>query len=163
MRALPTTFKGFAIAIQFSALCCSIWAQTSPDQASPKPAHSKNTAAQSIIPQETAPNNRMAPTRPDQERSEVTRTLEGQFVRLISRFGPRYPIRLLDDKKKRLAYVDLSHLFIRDLRPYLNHPVKISGEVRPLVPGSEELLIVARTLQLVNSRQALPFSNDSNE
>lgn len=157
-----TTFKGSKTAIVLSALCCNLWAQTTRDQASPKSSHSENTALQSIIPEQSAPSNRIAPTRPFNYIEEANRTLEGQLVRVISRFGPRYPIRLLDKKKKRLAYVDLSHLFVRDIRPYLNNPVKIKGEVRPLVPGSKELVIVARTLQLVTSRQILPFSNEAN-
>lgn len=156
------TFKRLAKCILCITLCCSLWAQPNGDQTPDKPAQSRLTSQATIVPQKTAPSKRIAPTRPQQNSIAPTRTLEGHFVRVISRFGPRYPIRLLDEKNKRLAYVDLSNLFIRDLRPYLNNPVKISGEVRPLVPGSEELVIIARTLQLVKSGPALPFLIDAN-
>ena len=49
---------------------------------------------------------------------------------------------------------------MRDVRLYLNHLVKITGEVRPLVPGSEDLVIVARTLKLIGNNQTLPFTNN---
>lgn len=149
----------YLLSVFFFANCCHLLAESSANQVAPRLADGNHTTSQSIIPQEAAPSNRATPVRPHPQYFEAPRTLEGQFVRVISRFGPRYPIRLLDDKKKRLAYVDLSTIFIRDLRPYLNQLVKINGQVRPLVPGSEELVIIARTLQLKQGREALPFSN----
>ena len=162
LHPLSKTFKRLVKCILCITLCCSLSAQTSSNSAPATSTPNSHAEKQSIVPQKNVSSKRIAPTRPQQAHIGQTRTLAGQFVRVISRFGPRYPIRLLDEKNKRLAYVDLSNLFIRDLRPYLNNPVKISGEVRPLVPGSEELVIVARTLQLRKSGQALPYINDVN-
>jgi hypothetical protein len=158
---MPSFFrlKQSLLTVVFFSNCCHLLAGSSDNQVAQRLTDGNHPASQSIIPQETAPSNRATPVRPHPQYSEAPRTVEGQFVRVISRFGPRYPIRLLDDKKKRLAYVDLSKIFIRDLRPYLNQLVKINGQVRPLVPGSEELVIIARTLQLKQGREALPFSN----
>lgn len=153
--------QAFLIAAVFAIYPHSL-AATNGDQVAQQRIQSNHSASQSIIPQETATSKRTTPVRPHHQLIEASRTLEGQFVRVISRFGPRYPIRLLDGKKKRLAYVDLSQIFIRDLRPYLNQSVIINGPVRPLVPGSEELVIIARTLQLKQGREVLPSSNQTN-
>lgn len=77
-----------------------------------------------------------------------TRTLTGKLVREIHSFGPRYPIRLKGSSGRRLAYVDMSRIFINDLRPYLDKTVYISGEVHPIVPGSPDLVILARTIRI---------------
>ena len=76
-----------------------------------------------------------------------TRTLSGTLVRRLKNYGPRYPLRLRA-ANGRIAYVDMSSLFFSDLRPYLDQQVSITGEVRPLVPGSTELIIQARGLKL---------------
>ena len=76
------------------------------------------------------------------------RNLNGILVREISNSGPRYPIRLKERSGQRIAYVDMSHVFISDLRPFLSKPVQIIGEVRPVVPGSQDLIIQARTIRI---------------
>ncbi len=88
------------------------------------------------------------PQSPEVQADAPIRNLVGTLVREISNTGPRYPIRLKSASGQRIAYVDMSHVFISDLRPVLNHSVQIIGEVRPLVPGSEELIIQARTIRI---------------
>lgn len=97
----------------------------------------KSTAAVSELPR--APQ--IAPGTP-------TRTLNGKLVRKIQNSGPRYPLQLQSRSKGRLAYIDMSKLFISDLRPFLNRQVYVTGEVFPLVPGSSELVIMARTIRV---------------
>lgn len=90
---------------------------------------------------------RQSPNRPKWANKAPTRTLSGTLVRRLRNYGPRYPLRLRA-ANERIAYVDMSKLFFSDLRPYLDQQVSISGEVRPLVPGSTELIIQARSLKL---------------
>ena len=90
---------------------------------------------------------RQSPNRPKWANKAPTRTLSGTLVRRLRNYGPRYPLRLRA-ANERIAYVDMSKLFFSDLRPYLDKKVSISGEVRPLVPGSTELVIQARSLKL---------------
>ena len=78
-----------------------LWAETNHIATTPKSAQNKEVASQkSIIPPKTASSERKAPIRPQPQHPQFkqTRTIEGQFVRVISRFGPHYPIRLLDKK-----------------------------------------------------------------
>jgi hypothetical protein len=88
------------------------------------------------------------PRPPEPTPGTPTRVLNGKLVREIHSFGPRYPIRLKASSGRRLAYVDMSRIFINDLRPYLDKTVYISGEVHPIVPGSSDLVIVARTIRI---------------
>ena len=90
---------------------------------------------------------RQSPNRPKWANKAPTRTLSGTLVRRLRNYGPRYPLRLRA-ANGRIAYVDMSKLFFSDLRPYLDKQVSIRGEVRPLVPGSTELVIQARSLKL---------------
>lgn len=76
------------------------------------------------------------------------RNVNGILVREITNSGPRYPIRLITRSGQRIAYVDMSHVFISDLRPFLSKYVQIIGEVRPVVPGSQDLIIQARTIRI---------------
>ena len=92
-------------------------------------------------------STRKSPNRPKWANKAPTRTLSGTLVRRLRNYGPRYPLRLRA-ANGRIAYVDMSKLFFSDLRPYLDKKVSISGEVRPLVPGSTELVIQARSLKL---------------
>ena len=93
---------------------------------------------------------RSVPKSPGEEFSSPTRTMVGKLVRRIKNYGPRYPLRLLSPSGERIAYIDMSRIFINNLHPYLNQQVYISGEVRPLVPGSRELILFARTIRLSN-------------
>ncbi|MFT4901863.1 MAG: hypothetical protein ACI81V_001141 [Lentimonas sp.] len=106
-----------------------------------------NTETIMVSPAETQARN--TPRKPKIAAGSPVRQLNGKLERRISSFGPRYPIRLTSESGKRIAYVDMSYIFIHDLRPYLDTDVAIQGEVRPLVPGSKELVIVARSIRLL--------------
>lgn len=101
-----------------------------------------------VSPSETQARN--TPRQPELSLGSTARQLNGTLIRRLSSFGPRYPIRLESDSGKRIAYVDMSEIFISDLRPYLKQRVAIHGEVHPLVPGSKELVIVARTIRTLH-------------
>jgi hypothetical protein len=88
------------------------------------------------------------PRSPELKADSLIRNLTGLLVREISNTGPRQPIRLKSPSGQRIAYVDMSHVFISDLRPFLGNSVHIIGEVRPLVPGSADLIIQARTIRI---------------
>ncbi len=88
------------------------------------------------------------PQSPEVQADSPLRNLTGTLVREISNTGPRYPIRLKSSEGQRIAFVDMSHVFISDLRPFLKQTVQVIGEVRPLVPGGEELIIQARTIRI---------------
>jgi hypothetical protein len=88
------------------------------------------------------------PQRPAVQANSQLRTLNGTLIREISNTGPRFPIRLISQSGQQRAYIDMSHIFVSDLRPYLNKPVQIIGEVMPNVAGSQDLIIQARTIRL---------------
>jgi hypothetical protein len=88
------------------------------------------------------------PRAPEVKVGTPIRILTGKLVREIHNFGPRYPIRLKAASGQRVAYVDMSRIFINDLRPYLDKTVYIRGEVQPIVPGSRNLVILARTIRI---------------
>jgi hypothetical protein len=88
------------------------------------------------------------PRAPEVKVGTPIRILTGKLVREIHNFGPRYPIRLKSASGQRVAYVDMSRIFINDLRPYLDKTVYIRGEVQPIVPGSRNLVILARTIRI---------------
>ena len=88
------------------------------------------------------------PRMPEMTADSPIRALTGTLVRAINNNGARYPIRLQSAPGHRIAYVDMAHLFINDLRPYLNQTVQVIGNARPLVPGSRELIIEARSLRI---------------
>ena len=100
-----------------------------------------------IVDTSKKPSIRQSPNRPKWANKTLTRTLSGTLVRRLRNYGPRYPLRLRA-ANGRIAYIDMSSLFFSDLRPYLDQQVTITGEVRPLVPGSTELVIQARSLRL---------------
>lgn len=91
------------------------------------------------------------PRRPTPTEGIPTRILTGKLIRENTNYGPRYPMRILGKSGDRLAYVDMSQIFISDLRPYLNKEVFIRGEVRPLMPNSKDLVIIARTIQIASN------------
>ena len=115
----------------------------------PKKAHPVERAKpSSIMTGSTELQESELPQSPAVQADAPLRNLVGTLVREISNSGPRYPIRLKSSSGKRIAYVDMSHVFISDLRPFLKHRVQIIGEVRPLVAGSEDLIIQARTIRI---------------
>ena len=79
----------------------------------------------------------------------VIRNLVGTLQRERGQAPASYPLRLYNGNK-RIAYVDMSDIFISDLRPYLNKEVLIQGETRPLNAESTESVIQARSIQLTN-------------
>jgi hypothetical protein len=88
------------------------------------------------------------PQRPDFNADLPLRNLVGTLVREMSHTGPRFPVRLKSATGQQTTYVDMTQLFINDLRPLLNKKVQIIGEVRPVVAGSQDLIIQARTIRL---------------
>lgn len=88
------------------------------------------------------------PQRPEVQTNSPLRNLTGTLVREMSNTGPRFPIRLKPPSSQQTAYVDMTHLFINDLRPFLNKKVQIIGEVRPVIAGSQDLIIQARIIRL---------------
>ena len=95
----------------------------------------------------------------DQQKSELPQRLEfdansplrnltGTLVREMSPKGPRFTLRLKSPNGQKTTYVDMSQLFINDLRSLLDQIVQIIGEVRPIVAGSQDLIIQARTIRL---------------
>jgi len=93
---------------------------------------------------------RETPIRPQAEAGTPSRRLAGTLVREISNFGPPYPLRLKSAGGRRIAYVDMSGLFIPTLRPYLDREVVIEGRIRPIASGSDELVILARSIRALD-------------
>lgn len=106
-------------------------------------------SAESIVVEPTRDDTRARPSQPGPQPGTPTRILTGTLVRKITARGPQYPLRLRGDRG-RLAYVDMSRLYIGDLRPYLDRKVRISGELRPLASGGSELVLHARTIRIVD-------------
>lgn len=76
------------------------------------------------------------------------RLLVGTLVRQIESVGPPYPIRLVSDEGRMIAYVDFSGIFIEDLSPYLNQRVYLRGQLAPVRQRSRDLVIFVRDIQL---------------
>ncbi len=93
---------------------------------------------------------RQPPRSPEAAPGAPTRSFHGTLERSLPRpfGGSRHPLRLKSPGSGNLAFIDASRLFIRDFRPYIGREVVITGEVRPLVPGEPDLVILARTLRL---------------
>lgn len=129
-------------------------------RAAPNTTHSATlTAPEPPVPQQRAKPSSLMTEASERQISELPRTpqishnspvrkVHGILVRALTPSGTRYPLRLQTAEGKRIAYVDISQVFINDLRPFLSHPVQIIGEVRPIAPGSQDLIIQARTLRL---------------
>ena len=121
-----------------------------PDPVLPKkpPPTQRRAKPTSIMTGSADLNESELPQAPEVASNAPIRNVRGILVREITHSGPRYPIRLKTPDGKRIAYVDMSHVFISDLRPFLTKPVQIIGEVRPVVPGSQDMIIQARTIRL---------------
>lgn len=74
--------------------------------------------------------------------------LTGQLVRAISGDAPQYNLHLQDAAGERIAYVDVSQMYIEDIRPYLDRTVFIHGEVKSLEENTELLVVLARTIRV---------------
>lgn len=73
--------------------------------------------------------------------------LTGKLVRAINNEAPRYSLQLQDSVGSRIAYVDVSQMYIEDIRLYTNQTVYIHGEVQPITAGSTQHVILARTIR----------------
>jgi len=90
---------------------------------------------------------RERPLRPQADAGTPTRRLSGTLVRKISNFGPAYPLRLESEGGRRIAYVDMTHLFIPNLQPFLDREVVVQGEIRPVSAGGKDIVIHARSIR----------------
>lgn len=90
-------------------------------------------------------DGRSAPQRPATN-TVGTVQVEGKLIR---EYGDGAPYSLqLEANETPLTYVDISKVFINDLRPYLDQHVKIRGTLRPLVVGSETRVIEVQEIEL---------------
>lgn len=124
-----------------------VWTSTTNEQprslpAQPTPAATPITSSLAQI--DTNASSTSSKVRPD---GRIYR-LSGTLIRGISQEVPRYALQLEDSTGTRLAYVDVSQMFIEDIRPYVNQSVYIHGEVHPVESGSQSHVIIARTLRI---------------
>ena len=115
----------------------------------PASARGRRSASDGIIVETPADTARARPQKPAPKPGTPIRILTGKLIRKITSRGPRYPLRLRGEDG-RIAYIDMSRLYISDLRPYLDREVRIRGELRPLATGGNELVLHARTIRLVD-------------
>lgn len=78
----------------------------------------------------------------------TSRLLTGVLVREINESGPAYPLRLQSPEGRLIAYVDLSALFVPDLREFLNQRVNLRGPLQPLRSGERDLVIFAQEIRI---------------
>ncbi|MGB0415862.1 MAG: hypothetical protein ACPGKS_03330 [Coraliomargarita sp.] len=112
----------------------------------PKPTP-EPTKPQALV-DDAAANQRSAPQRPQASNTVGTITLQGVLTRKYTEGAP-YSLQLQVKESPR-TYVDISKVFINDLRPYLNEPVEIRGTVRPLVVGSEERVLQVHQIRIAH-------------
>ncbi len=74
--------------------------------------------------------------------------LSGILIREIDNNAPRYALKLKNDLGQLVAYVDMSQLYLEEIRPYLDQNVYIHGEVNPIELNSQLPVITARTLRI---------------
>lgn len=89
--------------------------------------------------EETKQTERSAPRRPQSSSDTSAITLRGKLTREYAEGSP-YSLQLQSPDSPR-TYLDLSKVFINDLRPFLDQSVQIQGILRPLVVGSEEQVL----------------------
>jgi hypothetical protein len=82
--------------------------------------------------------------------AKTPRLLTGILKQELAHDGSAYPIRLLSPDGRRIAYVDLSGIYIPEIKPYLNEKVYIRGQIHPLPESSAQLVILAESLRLAN-------------
>jgi len=109
-----------------------------------------NTTSTARAQMRTSPNSSPAPAPAPAPADGRIYRLSGKLIRAISDEAPRYSLRLEDSFGSTVAYVDVSQLYIEDLRQLTNQPVHIHGEVHPLAPNADALVIVARTVRVGN-------------
>ena len=118
--------------------------ETVPVMPAPKP-EPKPAAPQALV-DEASTSERSAPQRPQASATVGSISLQGVLVR---EYGDApYSLQLKSDDSP-LTYVDISKVFINDLRPYLNQQLEVNGTVRPVVVGSDERVIQVQTIELV--------------
>lgn len=81
-------------------------------------------------------------------KDQPVRLLVGTLVRKIETTNPAYPVRLLSEEGRLIAYVDFSGYFIEDLSPYLNQRVYLRGQLVPTQTNDKELVIFVRNIQI---------------
>ena len=81
------------------------------------------------------------------EDATIVRNLAGILQRERGSEPAHYPLRLYQGNKC-IAYVDMSGIFVSDLRPYLAQKVLIQGRTRRLGPDKQATVIQARSIQL---------------
>ncbi|MGJ8652280.1 MAG: hypothetical protein ACSHX8_03310 [Opitutaceae bacterium] len=111
------------------------------------PAESKPAAtpiASTLSQIDTSDSSALSKVRPD---GRIYR-LSGTLIRGINQEAPRYALQLEDSNGAHIAYVDVSQMYIEDIRPYVNQLVYIHGEVQPIEPNSPNYAIIARTLRI---------------
>ena len=126
-----------------------IWKKAPPSSDLPVVTDKTSSFPTDIIVSESQTQTSELPRNPSLDANTPLSELTGILVREISNTGPRYPIRLKSSSVNANIYVDLSQLFISDLRPFLDQPVKITGKTRPLVSGSRDQVIQAQALSII--------------
>jgi len=92
--------------------------------------------------------NDVAPiTKPPVQADGRIYRLSGQLIRKINSEAPRYTLHLENTIGERIAYVDVSQMYLEDIHAFLDHTVYIHGEVSALSPASQSLVILARTIR----------------
>jgi hypothetical protein len=120
-----------------------VWSGTSnTTPAAPRAAAPSSTSTLSQI--QMAPT----PTAPSIEADGRIYRLSGQLVRAITSEAPQYSLRLENSVGANIAYVDASQMYIEDMRDFTDQNVHIHGEVRPIEPGGDLLVIIARTIRI---------------
>lgn len=126
----------------------------SPDQLPPEnvvwtSATNSSLATQTNIPTPTLSQIEMpqTPAAPAKADGRIYR-LSGQLVRAITSEAPQYSLQLEDSVGANIAYVDVSQMYIEDMREFTNQNVHIHGEVRPIEPNSNLIVIIARTIRV---------------
>ncbi|MGC6424623.1 MAG: hypothetical protein ACON4O_06505 [Lentimonas sp.] len=74
--------------------------------------------------------------------------LSGTLTRAIDTEAPRYSLHLHDMDGKRIAHVDVSQMYVENIRPYLDQKVSIHGELHLEEAVSSSLVIIARTIRI---------------
>ncbi len=111
-----------------------------PEKPTATPAAPQSTLAQA----QDHPHKSTGSAQPDGRIYRLT----GKLIRAINNEAPRYSLQLQDTTGTRVAYVDVSQMYIEDIRSYTNQTVFIHGEVSLIAPDSTQLVIIARTIRI---------------
>lgn len=81
-------------------------------------------------------------------KDKPVRLLVGKLVRKIDSSDLTYPVRLLSDEGRLIAYVDFSGYFIENLSPYLNQRVYLRGQITTAKSSDKELVLFVRDIKI---------------